>query len=207
MALTLMGRKVGMTQWFDPEGRAVAATVVQVEPSVVVQIKRPETDGYAALQLGWGKIREKLVAKPILGHFRKAGVEPRRHLYEARVEELDQYQPGQELTVELFSEGEKVDVTGVSKGRGFAGTIRRWGFGYRPKSHGHKFIRRPGTSGPMGPRKVLKGKKMPGHYGAETVTVRNLEVLKVDAERGLLVLRGSVPGPRKGILKIRKRDA
>jgi large subunit ribosomal protein L3 len=196
-----------MTQWFDGEGRAVAATVIQVEPSVVVRVKRPETDGYPALQLGWGSIREKLLTKPLLGHFRKAGVEPKRFLYEAKVDDLDSYQPGQELTVEVFSEGEKVDVTGISKGRGFSGTIRRWGFGYRPKSHGHKFIRRPGTSGPMGPRKVLKGKKMPGHYGAERVTVRNLEVLKVDTERGLLVVKGSVPGPRKGVLKIRKRDA
>jgi len=207
MALTLMGRKVGMTQWFDGDGRAVAATVVQIEPSVVVQVKRPDTDGYAAIQLGWGAVKERRLPKPVLGHFRKAGVEPRRLLYEARVEDPDAFQVGQEIGVDVFSEGEKVDVTGTSKGRGFTGTIKRWGFSYRPKSHGHKLIRRPGTAGPMGLRKVMKGKKMPGHSGAETVTVRNLEILKVDAARGLLVLRGSVPGPRKGILKIRKHDA
>jgi large subunit ribosomal protein L3 len=207
MALTLMGRKVGMTQWFDGEGRAVAATVLLVEPSVVVQVKRPERDGYGAVQLGWGTIRPKLLSKPLRGHFARAGVEPRRRLYEARVSAPDSYQVGQTLGVEVFSEGELVDVTGTSKGKGFTGTIKRWGFSYRPKSHGHKLIRRPGTAGPMGLRKVMKGKKMPGHAGAQTVTVRNLKVLKVDGERGLLVVQGSVPGPRKGIVKIRKHDA
>jgi large subunit ribosomal protein L3 len=207
MALALLGKKVGMTQWFDGEGRAVAATVVQVEPSVVVQVKRPESDGYAAIQLGYGETKESRLTKPLLGHFRKAGVAVRRKLYEVRVDDPDAFEVGQELGIEVFSEGELVDVTGTSKGHGFQGTIKRWGFSYRPKSHGHKLIRRPGTSGPMGLRKVVKGKKMPGHYGTETVTVRNLEILKVDKERGLLVLRGSVPGPRKGILKIRKHDA
>ncbi|HEC62831.1 MAG TPA: 50S ribosomal protein L3 [Candidatus Acetothermia bacterium] len=207
MALTLMGRKVGMTQWFDGEGRAVAATVLLVEPSVVVQVKRPEVDGYCAIQLGWGHVRPKLISKPLRGHFAKAGVEPRRRLYEARISDPDAYQVGQTLGVEVFSEGELVDVTGTSKGKGFTGTIKRWGFSYRPKSHGHKLIRRPGTAGPMGLRKVIKGKKMPGHAGAQTVTIRNLRVLKVDGERGLLVVQGSVPGPRKGIVKIRKHDA
>ncbi len=207
MALALLGKKVGMTQWFDGEGRAVAATVVQVEPSVVVQVKRPKSDGYAAIQLGYGETKESRLTKPLLGHFRKAGVAVRRKLYEVRVDDPDAFEVGQELGIEVFSEGELVDVTGTSKGHGFQGTIKRWGFSYRPKSHGHKLIRRPGTSGPMGLRKVVKGKKMPGHYGTETVTVRNLEILKVDKERGLLVLRGSVPGPRKGILKIRKHDA
>ncbi|MCD6128847.1 50S ribosomal protein L3 [Candidatus Bipolaricaulota bacterium] len=207
MALTLLGRKVGMTQWFDGEGKAVPATVVQVEPSVVVQLKRRESDGYTAIQLGWGGVKGGKLPKPLRGHFQKAGVAPRRKLYEARVDDPDAFQVGQELGVEQFSEGELVDVTGISKGRGFAGTIKRWGFSYRPKSHGHKLIRRPGTAGPMGLRKVIKGKKMPGHFGAETVTIRNLQVLKVDEARGLLVLRGSVPGPRKGILKIRKHDA
>ncbi|HAF70231.1 MAG: 50S ribosomal protein L3 [Acetothermia bacterium 64_32] len=207
MTLCLLGKKVGMTQWFDGHGGAVAATVIQVEPSVVVQLKRPETDGYAAVQLGWGEVKEKRLPKPLQGHFRKAGVPPRRRLYEARVEDPDAFQVGQTLGVEAFSEGELVDVTGISKGRGFSGTIKRWGFGYRPRSHGHKLIRRPGTAGPMGLRKVMKGKKMPGHFGAQAVTVRNLRVLKVDVERGLLVLQGSVPGPRKGVVKIRKHDA
>jgi large subunit ribosomal protein L3 len=207
MPWVMLGRKVGMTQWFDGEGRALAATVVQVEPAVVVQIKTLEKDGYSALQLGAGQIKEKKVKKPLLGHFRKAGVSPRRFLFEVRVPDPHQYQVGQEFGVEVFKEGELVDVTGISKGRGFAGTIKRWGFHTRPASHGHKWIRRPGTAGPMGLRKVVKGKRYPGHYGAERVTVRNLQVLAVDKEHSLLVLKGSVPGPRSGILRIRKHDA
>ncbi|MGQ9700214.1 MAG: 50S ribosomal protein L3 [Candidatus Bipolaricaulaceae bacterium] len=207
MAWIALGRKVGMTQWFDGEGRALAATVVQVEPAVVVQIKTPERDGYSALQLGAGAVKERRLSKPLLGHFRKAGVEPRRSLFEVRVPDVQKYQVGQEFGVEVFSAGEKVDVTGVSKGRGFAGTIKRWGFHSRPGGHGHKWIRRPGTAGPMGLRKVVKGKLYPGHFGADRVTVRNLQVLAVDQERNLLVLKGSVPGPRSGIIRIRKHDA
>lgn len=206
MALRLLGKKVGMTQWFQEDGKAFAATVILVEPAVVVQVKRPETDGYEALQLGHGAVKEERLPKPVYGHFRRASVLPRRRLFEARVEHSD-FSVGQEIGVEVFSVGERVDITGVSKGRGFAGTIKRWGFKRRPKSHGHKFTRRPGTAGPMGLRKVVKGKKMPGHAGARKVTVRNLEILKVDRERNLLVVRGSVPGPRKGFLWIRKQDA
>ncbi|MBC7093076.1 50S ribosomal protein L3 [Candidatus Bipolaricaulota bacterium] len=207
MALELIGKKVGMTQWFDGEGRSVPATVVLVEPAVVVQVKAPEGDGYAALQLGAGAVEERKVTKPVLGHFRRAGVSPRRHLFEVRVGDPGAFSVGQEFGVDVFAPGERVDVTGVSKGRGFQGTIKRWGFSSRPKSHGHKWIRRPGTAGPTGFRKVIKGKKYPGHYGADRITVQNLEVLKVDVERRLLVLRGSVPGPRTGLLRIRKRDA
>lgn len=207
MTWVMLGRKVGMTQWFDGEGRAFAATVVQVEPAVVVQIKTPERDGYSALQLGAGDVEERKLTKPLLGHFQKAGVPPKRFLFEVKVPDPAQYQVGQAFGVEIFSEGELVDVTGISKGRGFAGTIKRWGFHTRPGSHGHKWIRRPGTAGPMGLRKVVKGKRYPGHFGADRVTVRNLQVLKVDKEHNLLVLKGSVPGPRAGILRIRKHDA
>lgn len=207
MAWVMLGRKVGMTQWFDEEGRAMAATVVQVEPAVVVQIKTPERDGYSALQLGAGDIEERKLTKPLRGHFKKAGVAPKRFLFEVKVPDPTKYQVGQEFGVEVFSEGELVDVTGISKGRGFAGTIKRWGFHTRPGSHGHKWIRRPGTAGPMGLRKVVKGKRYPGHYGADRVTVRNLRILKVDKEHNLLVLKGSVPGPRSGILRIRKHHA
>ncbi|MEN3010271.1 MAG: 50S ribosomal protein L3 [Candidatus Bipolaricaulaceae bacterium] len=207
MAWVMVGRKVGMTQWFDGEGRALAATVVQVEPAVVVQIKTLERDGYAALQLGAGDVEERRLSKPLLGHFRKAGVAPKRFLFEVKVPDPTPYRVGQAFGVEVFSEGELVDVTGISKGRGFAGTIKRWGFHTRPGSHGHKWIRRPGTAGPMGLRKVVKGKRYPGHFGADRVTVRNLQVLKVDKEHNLLVLKGSVPGPRSGILRIRKHDA
>lgn len=207
MPWAMLGRKVGMTQWFDGEGRALAATVVQVEPAVVVQVKTPERDGYAALQLGAGAVKERKVPKPVLGHFQKAGVTPRHFLFEVKIPDPWKYSVGQEFGAEAFAEGELVDVTGLSKGRGFAGTIKRWGFHTRPGSHGHKWIRRPGTGGPMGLRKVVKGKRYPGHYGAQRVTVRNLQVLAVDKEHGLLVLKGSVPGPRSGILWIRKHDA
>ncbi|MFO8033934.1 MAG: 50S ribosomal protein L3 [Candidatus Bipolaricaulota bacterium] len=207
MALALMGKKVGMTQWFDGEGRAVGATVVWVEPSVIVQVKEPERHGYGALQLGYGEVKEHKMSAPVRGQYAKAGLAPRRHMYEARVVAPGEYSAGQEVGVDAFSEGDRVDVSGVSKGRGFAGTIKRHGFSSRPKSHGHKMIRRPGTAGPTGPRKIMKGKRMPGHFGAKRVTMRNIEVLKVDTERGLLVLRGSVPGHRKGLLKIRKSDA
>lgn len=207
MAWVMLGRKVGMTQWFDGEGRALAATVVQVEPAVVVQIKTPERDGYAALQLGAGAVEERKLTKPLRGHFKKAGVVPKRFLFEVKVPDPSKYTVGQEFGVEIFSEGELVDVTGISKGRGFAGTIKRWGFHTRPGSHGHKWIRRPGTAGPMGLRKVVKGKRYPGHFGAERVTLRNLQILAVDKEHSLIVLKGSVPGPRSGILRIRKHDA
>jgi large subunit ribosomal protein L3 len=207
MSWVMLGKKVGMTQWFDGEGRALAATVVQVQPAVVVQVKTPERDGYAGLQLGAGPVAERTVPKPMLGHFRRAGVSPRRHLFEVKVDDPQKYQVGQEFGVEVFQEGELVDVTGISKGRGFAGTIKRWGFHARPGSHGHKWIRRPGTAGPMGLRKVVKGKRYPGHFGAQRVTVRNLQVLAVDQEHRLLVLKGSVPGPRSGILRLRKRHA
>ncbi len=206
MGLSLIGKKAGMTQWFDAEGRAVGATVVWVEPSVVVMVKRSEDHGYAALQLGSGEVKEKRLSSPVRGHFQRAGVAPKRRLHEVRLDDPEAYEVGQEIGVDAFVEGERVDVTGISKGRGFAGTVKRHGFSLRPRSHGHKMQRRPGTAGPTGPRKVLKGKKMPGHMGAERTTVRNLEVLKVDAERGLLVLRGGVPGPIKGLLRIRKHD-
>lgn len=203
----MLGQKLGMTRWFDGEGRAVAATVIRVEPAVVVQVKTPDKDGYAAVQLGVGQVKEKRVPKPVRGHFQRAGVAPRRDLFEVKIPDPLGYSVGQEFTVEVFAEGEKVDVIGTSKGRGFSGTIRRWGFGSRPRTHGHKWVRRPGTAGPTGFRKVVKGKRYPGHYGVDRVTVRNLEVLKVDKEDGLLVLKGSVPGPRSGLVRIRKHDA
>ncbi len=207
MGLAVMGKKVGMTQWFDGEGHAVGATVVWVEPSVVVQLKDAERHGYGALQLGYGQAKERRIPTPVRGQYAKVGLAPRRHLYEARVQDPEEYSVGQEVGVGIFSAGEKVDVSGISKGRGFAGTIKRHGFSSRPKSHGHKMIRRPGTAGPTGPRKVMKGKRMPGHFGAKRVTMRNMEVLRVDAERGLLVLKGSLPGHKKGLLVIRKSDA
>ncbi len=206
MALELIGRKIGMTQWFDGEGRAVAATVIQVEPAVVVEVKTPERHGYAAVQLGAGAVAERKVKRPVLGRFRKLGISPRRHLYEVRVGDPAQFAAGTEFGISVFSAGETVDITGTSKGRGFQGTIKRWGFHSRPRSHGHKWFRRPGAAG-MGLGKVVKGKRYPGHYGADRITVRNLAVLAVDQNRNLLVVKGSVPGPRSGTLRIRKHDA
>ncbi|MFH1609973.1 MAG: 50S ribosomal protein L3 [Candidatus Bipolaricaulota bacterium] len=206
MALELIGSKIGMTQWFDGDGRAVAATVILVEPAVVVEVKTPERHGYAAIQLGAGEVAERKVKQPVLGRFRKVGISPRRHLYEVRVEDPGEFSVGKEFGVEVLATGEKVDVTGTSKGHGFQGTIKRWGFHSRPKSHGHKWVRRPGAAG-RGLGKVVKGKHFPGHHGADRVTVRNLEVLAVDVGRRLLVVQGSVPGPRSGTLRIRKHDA
>jgi len=195
-----------MTQWFDGEGRAVAATVILVEPAVVVEVKAPERHGYAAIQLGAGEVAERKVKQPVLGRFRKVGISPRRHLYEVRVGDPGEFSPGKEFGIEVIAAGEKVDITGTSKGHGFQGTIKRWGFHSRPKSHGHKWVRRPGAAG-RGVGKVVKGKRFPGHDGADRVTVRNLIVLAVDQGRKLLVVQGSVPGPRSGLLRIRKHDA
>lgn len=206
MALELIGRKIGMTQWFDPDGQAVAATVIQVEPAVVVQVKTPEHHGYAAVQLGAGAVPERKVSRPVRGQFHKLGVPPRKHLYEVRVDNPGEFSVGTELKIDLFSAGEKVDIMGITKGKGFQGTIKRWRFHSRPRSHGHKWFRRPGAAG-RGLGKVVKGRKYPGHDGTDRVTVRNVAVLAVDAERGLLVVRGSVPGPRSGVLRVRKQDA
>ncbi len=206
MPLELIGRKVGMTQWFDPDGRAVAATVIQVEPAVIVDVRTPERHGYAAVQLGSGAVPERKVSRPLRGQFRKLGVVPRKHLYEVRVDNPGEFSVGSEVKIDLFSTGEKVDITGTTKGKGFQGTIKRWGFHSRPRSHGHKWFRRPGAAG-RGLGKVVKGRKYPGHDGTDRVTVRNVAVLAVDPGRGVLVVRGSVPGPRSGVLRIRKQDA
>lgn len=206
MALELVGRKVGMTQWFDGEGRAVAATVIRVEPSVVVEVKTPEKHGYAAVQFGAGEVQERRVSRAQLGRFRKLGLAPRRFLYEVRVEAPSPFAVGGEVGVDQLAVGEPVDITGISKGKGFQGTIKRWGFRSRPRSHGHKWFRRPGAAG-RGLGKVVKGRKYPGHDGSVQVTVRNLTVLAVDPDRNLLVVRGSVPGPRSNLLRIRKHDA
>lgn len=206
MALELVGRKVGMTQWFDGEGRAVPATVIRIEPAVVVEVRTPEKHGYAALQLGAGEVPERKVPKPVLGRFRKLGISPRKHLYETPVEDPTAFQVGATFGVEQLAVGEKVDVTGITKGKGFQGTIKRWNFRSRPRSHGHKWFRRPGAAG-RGLGKVVKGRKYPGHDGAARVTVRNLAVLAVEPDKNLLVVQGSVPGSRSGLLRIRKHDA
>lgn len=204
MAEGILGRKIGMTQLFV-EDHAVGATVVEARPCTVVQIKTVESDGYNALQLGYGELKESKATKPLRGHYRKADVAPHRRLFEVRVDNPEQYSVGDTLGVDIFSEGEKIDVAGVSKGLGFQGVVKRWNFSGGPKSHGSHFHRRPGSVGMcVKPGRVMKGKKLPGHTGARRVTVKGLQVLRVDAERNLLVLKGSTPGSRGAILELGK---
>ncbi len=204
----IIGRKIGMTQIFDEDGNAIPVTVVKAGPCVVVQKRTPEVDGYSAVQLGFEEIPEKKVNKPLMGHFKKAGVGPFRILKEFRVENVDEYEIGQKIDVSIFESGDVVDVTGWSKGRGFAGAMKRWGFRGGPKSHGSKFHRMLGSVGQhTEPAKILKGKKMPGRYGNERVTVRNLKIVKVDPDNNLVVIKGGVPGARGGLLLIRSSKA
>ena len=201
----LIGKKIGMTQLFDEEGAAVPVTVIEAGPCPVVQVKTDETDGYRAVQLGYGAQKDKRATRAERAHAAKAGVEHApRVLREFAMDESEEYEPGQELTVEQFDAGAKVTVTGTSKGRGFQGVVKRYGFAGRPGSHGHPMSRTPGSAG-MGtdPSRVIKGKKMPGQMGNERVTIRNLRVERVDPERNLIFVRGSVPGARNGIVLVR----
>ena len=200
----LIGRKLGMTQIFDENGRLVPVTVIEAGPCVVVQRRTPERDGYAAIQLGFGEVKEQKLNRPMRGHFRKRGVAPRRLLREFRVDDVDQYEVGQELKADIFTAGEYVDVTGISRGKGFQGAIKRHGFGRGPMSHGSKYHRGPGSLGPSTyPARVFKGRKLPGHMGVRRVTARGLRLVRVDAERNLLLVKGSVPGARGSYVLIR----
>jgi len=203
MSKGILGKKVGMTQFFTENGLAIPVTVIEAGPCVVVQKKTVESDGYQAIQLGFGEKRESLFNKPLKGHFAKNNIRPRRYLREIRVEDVDAYQVGQEIKADIFAEGEKVDVVGTSKGRGFSGGIKRHGFHRGPMAHGSKYHRRPGSLGAKGPARVFKGRRLPGHYGVERVTVQNLEVVKVDAERNLLAVKGAVPGPKGGLVLVK----
>jgi large subunit ribosomal protein L3 len=202
----LIGTKLGMTQVFDTNGRIVPVTVVLAGPCTVVQVKTPERDGYAALQLAFGEVKPKRVNKPLKGHFATSGSEPRRHLVELRTADAGNYEAGQQLTPGgVFSPGERVDVIGVSKGKGFAGVMKRHGFKGLGASHGtERKHRSPGSVGACAtPGRVFKGMRMAGHMGHERVTVLNLEVAKIDEERNLLLVRGAVPGPKRGLVMIR----
>lgn len=203
MKKAILGKKVGMTQVFTKEGLAVPVTVVETGPCFVVLKKTVERDGYGAIQVGFGEKRERLFNKPSKGHFSKAGVRPLRFLKELRIDDWDSYQVGQEIKADLFSAGEKVDVVGTSKGKGFAGAIKRHNFHRGPMAHGSKYHRRPGSLGAKGPARVYKGRKLPGHLGAARVTVQNLEVVRVDADRNLLAIKGAIPGPRGGLVMIK----
>lgn len=203
MPVGILGKKVGMTQIFTEAGIAIPVTVVEAGPCVVVQKKTVETDGYNAVQLGFGEKREILINKPTKGHLAKAGVRPVRFLRELRVEDAGAYELGQEVKTDIFNEGQKVDVVGTSKGHGFAGGIKRHNFQRGPMAHGSKYHRRPGSSAAKGPARTFKGRKLPGHYGVDRVTVQNLEIVKVDPERNLLAIKGAVPGPRGGLLMVK----
>ncbi|EPI40862.1 50S ribosomal protein L3 [Gardnerella vaginalis] len=201
----LLGRKLGMSQVWDENGFFVPVTLVEVATNVVTAVKTVESDGYCAVQLGYGQIDPTKVTKPLAGHFAKAGVTPRRHLAEVRTENAAEYQPGQELTAEVFAEGSEVDVTGTTKGKGFAGTIKRWGFKSYRRTHGsHKNERRPGSVGACAtPSRILKGKRMAGRMGHVTSTALNLTIVSSDVENGILAIKGAVPGPKGAIVLVR----
>jgi large subunit ribosomal protein L3 len=202
----IIGRKLGMTQIFSEAGAAVPVTVIEAGPCPVTQIRNGDGDGYNALQLGFDAQKEKRSSRAELGHAQKAGLDyAPRTLREFRVESVDGYEVGQELKVDQFEAGDKIKVTGTTKGRGFQGVVKRYGFSGRPASHGHPKKRNPGTLGPgTNPSRVIKGKKMPGQMGASQQTVRNLRVERVDAERNLIYVRGAVPGSRNSLVFIRK---
>ena len=203
---TIIGRKVGMTQIFDEKGLVIPVTVIEAGPCPVVQIKTVETDGYDAVQLGFGTVKENKVNKPDNGHFKKAGVKTVKHLREFRAcpECLTGVKVGDEIKVDSFETGEKVDVQGITKGKGFQGVIKRHGQSRGPMGHGSMYHRRPGSMGSTStPGRVYKGKNLPGHMGVETVTVQNLEVIRVDLDKNVILVKGSVPGNKGAILKIK----
>ncbi|MFU0824306.1 50S ribosomal protein L3 [Clostridium sp.] len=204
MKKAILGRKLGMTQIFDESGKVIPVTVVEAGPCVVTQKKTEEKDGYNAIQVGFGDIREKLVNKPKKGHFAKAGVAAKRIVKEFRLENIEGYEVGSEIKADIFEIGEKVDVSGVSKGKGFQGTIKRWNFSRGPMAHGSKYHRGVGSMGASSdPSRTFKNKKMPGHMGHRNTTVLNLEVVKVMPEKNVILIKGGIPGPNKGYVVIR----
>jgi len=204
MKKAILGKKIGMTQLFLSDGTMIPVTVVQAGPCSVVQKKTKEHDGYDAVQLGFAEMREKLANKPTLGHFAKAGVKVTRYLRELKLDDAASYEPGQVITADVFQDGDHVDVTGTSKGKGFQGVIVRWNQSRGRMSHGSHYHRRVGSmSGCSSPSRVFKTKNLPGQTGGEKVTVQNLEVVRVDAERNLLLIKGAVPGPKNGMLVVK----
>jgi large subunit ribosomal protein L3 len=199
----ILGRKIGMTQLFAEDGTVTGCTVLEAGPCVVMQVRTQDRDGYDAVQLGFEDVRDKVTRKPQRGHAQKAGTAPKRFLREERLSVPAEVAVGDTLTAEIFASGDLVDVIGTTKGRGFAGTIKRHGFSRGPKTHGSMNYRRPGSIGCSAyPGKVIKGKRMSGHYGAKRQTTKNLEVVRVDSERGLLFVKGAVPGPRGGLVQV-----
>ena len=202
---TIIGKKVGMTQIFDEKGKVIPVTVIEAGPCVVSQVKTVETDGYNAIQLGFGDVKESKMNKPEKGHFAKANIAPKKHLREFRVDEIEEgVTVGTEVKADTFEVGDKIDVQGTTKGKGFQGVIKRHGQSRGPMGHGSMYHRRPGSMGPTStPGRVFKGKKLPGHMGRVTVTIQNLDVVKVDMDKNVILIKGSVPGAKGAILKLR----
>ena len=200
----IIGKKIGMTQIFDDKGNVVPVTVIEATPNVVAQVKTVETDGYNSIQLGYGEVKDKHINKPEKGHFTKAGLAAKKHLREFRVEDVENYKVGDEVKADIFEAGEKIDVQGTTKGKGFQGVIKRHGQHRGPMGHGSMYHRRPGSMGSTStPGRVFKGKKLPGHMGRVTVTIQNLDVVRVDMDKNVILVKGSVPGAKGAILKIK----
>lgn len=204
MITTIYGKKLGMTQIFSEDDRVLPVTVIQAEPNKICQVKTAESDGYEAVQLGFGSIKEKKVNKPMAGHFKKQGTDPVRYLREVRVDAAGDFKVGDEVTVANLNDAKKVHVTGTSKGKGFAGVMRRYNFKGGPGGHGSHFHRAPGSVGQCAtPSRVFKGLKLPGHMGCETVTVKNLDVVRIDEDQNLILVKGAVPGGKNAVVRIR----
>lgn len=200
MSKGILGKKIGMTQIFTPEGKVVPVTVVEAGPCPVVQKKTVATDGYNAIQIGFSVLRESLSNKPRKGHFQKASLKPMRYVREFKINDVESYEIGQEVKVDLFTVGDKIDVVGTSKGKGFAGMIKRHNASRGPMAHGSKYHRRTGSLGAKGPARVFKGRELPGRMGGERVTIQNLEVVRIDADKNLILIKGAVPGANKSLL-------
>ena len=204
MSKGIIGKKIGMTQIFDEKGNVVPVTVIETAGNIVAQVKTVETDGYNAIQLGYGEIKDKHINKPEAGHFAKAKLANKKHLREFRMESVESYKVGDEVKADIFVAGDKIDVQGTSKGKGFQGVIKRHGQHRGPMGHGSMYHRRPGSMGATStPGRVFKGKRLPGHMGKVTVTIQNLDVVRVDMDKNVILVKGSVPGPKGAILKVK----
>ena len=204
MSKGIIGKKIGMTQIFDEKGNVIPVTVIETAGNIVAQIKTVETDGYNAIQLGYGEVKDKHINKPEAGHFAKAKLANKKHLREFRMDSVENYKVGDEVKADIFTAGEKIDVQGTSKGKGFQGVIKRHGQHRGPMGHGSMYHRRPGSMGSTStPGRVFKGKKLPGHMGKVTVTIQNLDVVRVDMDKNVILVKGSVTGPKGAILKVK----
>lgn len=200
----LIGKKLGMTQIFDEQGKVIPVTVIEAGPCVVAQVKTVETDGYNAIQLGFGDVKESKINKPEKGHFAKSKLTPKKYLREFRLDSVENINVGDELKADTFTAGDQLDIQGTSKGKGFQGVIKRHGQSRGPMGHGSMYHRRPGSMGPTStPGRVFKGKKLPGHMGSQTITIQNLEVVRVDLDKNVILVKGSVPGAKGAILKLK----